>query len=144
MGAEELVVRLILMHAELSRRLRANESEYHRLWENAEEAELEVGILGGKPGNVAARPSRMATTNMARQVIEGPWSGTHAGHFERLSEERAWSHCKVQCSNTKLTFAPSTTCLSPRSPASFLEYVQSLMLPNIGWKRSGEWLRRQQ
>ena len=52
MGAEELVVQLILMHAEFSRRLRANESEYHRLWENAEEAELEVGILGGKPGNV--------------------------------------------------------------------------------------------
>ena len=39
---------------------------------------------------------------------------------------------------------PSTTCLSPMSPASFLESVQNLILPKIGGDRLGEWLRRQQ
>ena len=129
MGPEELVVQLNLMDAELSRRQQANEAEHQRLWDTIEETKSEVGNLRRKLSNV--QHVLDGTTNTARQAIESLVRDL------KLFEERAWSRCKAQRSSTRLTFAPSTTHLSLRSPVSFLEYAWSLMPPRNGCDRSG-------
>ena len=55
MGPKVLVVQLRLTHADLSRRLQANDAEHQRLWDTIEETKSEVGNLGGKLSNVHTR-----------------------------------------------------------------------------------------
>ena len=68
MGSQELVVQFNRMHAELSRRLQANEAEHQRLWDIIEETKSEVGNFGGKLSNV--QHVLDGTKNTARQVVE--------------------------------------------------------------------------